>query len=82
MDKNQVHPDTSVVNKTNEEWQKILPADVFYVARQRAQKDHIPVNLNIRKKSEHIIAPFAVIHYFVVIPNLKADVAGRVFMSR
>jgi len=35
MDKNQVHPDTSVVNKTNEEWQKILPADVFYVARQK-----------------------------------------------
>ncbi|HEV3224078.1 MAG TPA: peptide-methionine (R)-S-oxide reductase MsrB [Puia sp.] len=35
MDKNQVHPDSSVVNKTDEEWQKILPADVFYVARQK-----------------------------------------------
>jgi peptide-methionine (R)-S-oxide reductase len=35
MDKNQVHPDSSVVNRTNEEWQKILPADVFYVARQK-----------------------------------------------
>lgn len=35
MDKNQVLPDSSVVNKTNEEWQKILPADVFYVARQK-----------------------------------------------
>jgi peptide-methionine (R)-S-oxide reductase len=35
MDKNQVHPDSSVVNRTDEEWQKILPADVFYVARQK-----------------------------------------------
>jgi peptide-methionine (R)-S-oxide reductase len=35
MDKNQVQPDSSVVNRTNEEWQKILPADVFNVARQK-----------------------------------------------
>ncbi len=35
MDKNQVQPDSSLVNKTDEEWQKILPADVFYVARQK-----------------------------------------------
>ncbi len=35
MDKNQVHADSSVVNRTDEEWQKILPADVYYVARQK-----------------------------------------------
>jgi peptide-methionine (R)-S-oxide reductase len=35
MDKNQVMPDSSLVNRTDEEWQKILPADVFYVARQK-----------------------------------------------
>ncbi len=35
MDKNQVQPDSSLVNRTDEEWQKILPADVFYVARQK-----------------------------------------------
>ncbi|HTB24173.1 MAG TPA: peptide-methionine (R)-S-oxide reductase MsrB [Puia sp.] len=35
MEKNQVPSDSSVVNRTNEEWQKILPADVFYVARQK-----------------------------------------------
>ena len=35
MEKNQVHPDSSMVNKTEEEWKKILPADVFYVARQK-----------------------------------------------
>jgi peptide-methionine (R)-S-oxide reductase len=35
MNKNQVPSDSSVVNRTNEEWQKILPADVFYVARQK-----------------------------------------------
>jgi peptide-methionine (R)-S-oxide reductase len=35
MDKNPVHPDSSLVNKTDEEWKKILPADVFYVARQK-----------------------------------------------
>lgn len=35
MEKNQVHPDSSVINRTDEEWQKILPADVYYVARQK-----------------------------------------------
>jgi peptide-methionine (R)-S-oxide reductase len=35
MDKTQGNPDTSVVNKTNEEWQKILPSDVYYVAREK-----------------------------------------------
>ena len=35
MDKNQVHPDSSLVNKTDEEWKKILPADVFYVAQTK-----------------------------------------------
>ncbi len=35
MDKNPVHPDSATFNKTDEEWQKILPADVYYVARQK-----------------------------------------------
>jgi peptide-methionine (R)-S-oxide reductase len=35
MDKNQTNPDTSLVNRTDEEWQKLLPADVYYVARQK-----------------------------------------------
>ena len=35
MDKNQVHPDSSLLNRTDEEWQKLLPADVYYVARQK-----------------------------------------------
>ncbi len=35
MEKNQVHPDSSIMNRTDEEWQKILPADVYYVARQK-----------------------------------------------
>jgi peptide-methionine (R)-S-oxide reductase len=35
MDKNQDNHDSSVVNKTNEEWRKILPADVYYVAREK-----------------------------------------------
>lgn len=35
MDKNQVQPDSSLVNRTDEEWQKLLPADVYYVARQK-----------------------------------------------
>src|SRR5215475_8102350 len=35
MDKNQQNQDSSVVNKTNEEWRKILPADVYYVAREK-----------------------------------------------
>ena len=35
MDKTTGHPDSSLVNRTEEEWKKILPADVFYVARQK-----------------------------------------------
>ena len=34
MENTQSHPD-SLVNKTDEEWKKILPADVYYVARQK-----------------------------------------------
>ncbi|MEJ0082852.1 MAG: peptide-methionine (R)-S-oxide reductase MsrB [Puia sp.] len=35
MDKTTVHPDSSFVNKTDDEWKKLLPADVYYVARQK-----------------------------------------------
>jgi len=35
MDKNQAAPDSLQVNRSNEEWQKILPADLYYVARQK-----------------------------------------------
>jgi len=35
MDKAKSHPDSSLVNRTNEEWQKLLPADLYYVARQK-----------------------------------------------
>ena len=35
MDNNSVKPDSSMVTKTEDEWKKILPADVFYVARQK-----------------------------------------------
>jgi peptide-methionine (R)-S-oxide reductase len=34
MENTQSHPD-SLVNKTDEEWKKILPADVYNVARQK-----------------------------------------------
>ena len=35
MDNTKNHPDSSLVNRTDEEWKKILPADVYYVARQK-----------------------------------------------
>jgi len=35
MDKTQGLPDSSLVNRTNDEWKKLLPADVYYVARQK-----------------------------------------------
>jgi len=35
MDKTHGNPDSALVNRTNEEWQKILPADLYYVARQK-----------------------------------------------
>jgi peptide-methionine (R)-S-oxide reductase len=35
MDNTTGKTDSAVVNRTNEEWQKLLPADVYYVARQK-----------------------------------------------
>ena len=35
MDKTPVHSDSSFVNKTDDEWKKLLPTDVYYVARQK-----------------------------------------------
>jgi len=35
MDKTQGIPDSALVNRSNEEWQKLLPSDVYYVARQK-----------------------------------------------
>jgi peptide-methionine (R)-S-oxide reductase len=35
MDNTKSQPDSSVVNHSDEEWRKILPADVYYVARQK-----------------------------------------------
>jgi peptide-methionine (R)-S-oxide reductase len=33
MDNTKNHPDSALVNRTDEEWKKILPADVYNVAR-------------------------------------------------
>jgi peptide-methionine (R)-S-oxide reductase len=35
MDKTTGSPDSSFVNHTDEEWKKLLPSDVYYVARQK-----------------------------------------------
>jgi len=35
MDQSKGHSDSSLVNRTDEEWKKLLPADVYYVARQK-----------------------------------------------
>ena len=35
MDNKNSQPDTAFVNKTDEEWKKLLPSDVYYVARQK-----------------------------------------------
>ena len=35
MDKTQVPADSSFINKTDDEWKKLLPSDVYYVARQK-----------------------------------------------
>ena len=35
MDKTLAQPDSSLINRTDEEWQKILPADVYNIARQK-----------------------------------------------
>jgi peptide-methionine (R)-S-oxide reductase len=35
MNNSQGVPDSSFANRTDEEWQKLLPADVYYVARQK-----------------------------------------------
>ena len=35
MDVSKTNTDTAGVNRTDAEWKKILPADVYYVARQK-----------------------------------------------
>jgi peptide-methionine (R)-S-oxide reductase len=35
MENKNVHPDSSLANRTDEEWKKLLPSDVYYVARQK-----------------------------------------------
>ena len=73
--------DTSKVAMTDEEWKKILPADVFYIARQKVPKDPGPVSLKVLKKWAPIIVPPVAMPCLKVIPSLKAAAAGPVFMS-
>ncbi len=35
MDNSQAHPDSSLANKSDAEYKKLLPADVYFVARQK-----------------------------------------------
>ncbi len=73
--------DTSRVKISNEEWQKVLPEDVYYIARQREPKDPGPANMKILRKWALIIAPPAETLCLRATPNLKAVAAGPAFMS-
>lgn len=35
MDKTNNHPDSSFISRTDEEWKKLLPTDIYYVAREK-----------------------------------------------
>ncbi len=83
MDKTQrLHPDSSFVNSTDEEWKNHFPVDVYHVAREKGTEGPLPANMTSLRKSEPITVPFAEMLYSEVIQNSKVVVAGQVFMNR
>jgi hypothetical protein len=73
--------DTSQVNMTEEQWQKVLPKDVYYIARQKGTERPWSSKYEIFQKKAPITVQPVVMHFSEVIPSLKVVVAGRVSMS-
>ena len=73
--------DTSKVTVSDSEWEKVLPQDVYYVARKKGTERRwsSPPQKVFDKGTS--IAPSAVIHFFKAILNLKVVVGGQVFMN-
>jgi peptide methionine sulfoxide reductase MsrB len=66
---------------SDDEWKKLLPSDVYYVARQKGTERP---NTSEYEKSNEIgtyYCAVAVMLYLKVIQNLKAVVVGQVFMT-
>ena len=74
--------DTSKVVLSDDEWQKILPKDIYHIAREKGTE--MPWSSKFENFSEIGTYYCAVCGNpcLKVIPNLKADVAGRVFINR
>jgi hypothetical protein len=73
--------DTSKVALSEEEWKKMLPEDVYLIARQKGTERPGPASLKNLMKLERIIARPVVIHCSGVMPNTKVVADGPVFMS-
>jgi hypothetical protein len=68
--------DTTVLEVSNKEWKKILPADFMQLPAKPIPKEHLPVNTGIQKAKALIIVPCVAINYFVPMQNLPAPAAG------
>lgn len=74
--------DKSKVNLSEAEWEKILPADVFYVARKKGTERPWSSKLENLMKRAFIIARLVVTRFLEATPNLKAGAGGPVFTNR
>jgi len=73
--------DTSKVTLSEEEWKKLLPKDVYNIARQKGTERPWTSKLKTFMKSELITVLPAATPCFKVIQNLKVVVAGQAFMN-
>jgi hypothetical protein len=72
--------DKTKLNVSNTEWKKILPTDLYYVAREAdTEKDLLQENTTILMNWENIIVPFVAIIYSEVRLNLLQLAVGQAF---
>jgi hypothetical protein len=74
--------DTSRLNVSNAQWKKILPPDLYAVAREAATQPALPVNTGIQIRKALIIAPFAATSFSDLTPSLQVPADGQVSLNR
>jgi peptide-methionine (R)-S-oxide reductase len=74
--------DTSKLNLSEEEWQKILPKDVYSIARLKGTERAWSSKFENFKEIGTYHCAACGMPCLRVTPNLTADADGQVFMSR
>jgi Conserved domain frequently associated with peptide methionine sulfoxide reductase len=73
--------DNKAVEINNEEWKKILPADVYHIAREKGTERPFTGKYNKHDDREPIIARLVEIHFSKVMESLIVAADGRVFLN-